>query len=128
MHGTLLAQQQSGLTLARNTKARLSVLTDDNRLPTSTRAKLRLVHGASKAGALTLSVDYAVVVGDLAAGSGSAFVTPLAATEMRLDVTAAESAAALYADSDVALQAQGVHALRLLGGNDAPTGVLRKDR
>lgn len=107
---------------------RLSVLSDDNRLPASTRAKLRLVHAASKAGALTLAVDYAVVVGDLAPGSGSAFVTPLAGTEMRLDVNAVDSASALYAASDVTLQGLGVYTLCLLGGNDSPTGVLRKDR
>ena len=64
--------------------ARLSLISDDNRLPSSTsRAKLRLIHGASLADALTLSVNYAALISDLALGTASAFATPATATDAR---------------------------------------------
>ena len=46
----------------------------------------------------------------------------------RLDVSSASSSDAVYTATEVNLQAQGVYTLFVLGGNAAPTGVLRKDR
>jgi hypothetical protein len=43
-------------------------------------------------------------------------------------VTAANSSVAVYSATDINLQAQGVYTLFVLGGGNAPTGVLRKDR
>jgi hypothetical protein len=109
--------------------ARLSLITDDNRLPSSTsRAKLRLIHGAVLADALTLSLDYAALVSDLAPGTASSFATPTAKTTSRLDVSAASGVDALFVASDVDLQSLGVYTVFMLGGNDTPTGVLRRDR
>jgi hypothetical protein len=109
--------------------ARLTLISDDNRLPTAnTRAKLRLVHAASLADALTLSLDYAALVSDLAVGSASTFATPTAKTGARIDVSAASAADALFTASDVDLQGMGVYTVFVLGGHASPTGVLRKDR
>ena len=108
---------------------KLSLLSDDNRLPSSTsRAKLRLVHGAATADALTLSVDYAALISDLAPGGSSAFTTLTANSSARLDVSSVSAADALYSATDVNLQALGVYTVFILGGNGTPTGVLRKDR
>ena len=46
----------------------------------------------------------------------------------RLDVSSASSSDAVYTATEVNLQTQGVYTLFVLGGNAAPTGVLRKDR
>lgn len=109
--------------------AQLSLLTDDNRLPSSSsRAKLRLVHGAASAAALTLSLNYAALITDLAPGAASAFVTPSVVSDARMDVSALSSADTLYEATAVDLQSLGVYTLFVLGGNAAPTGVLRKDR
>lgn len=109
--------------------ARLSLISDDNRLPSSTsRAKLRLIHGASLADALTLSVNYAALISDLPLGSASTFATPATATDTRVDVSSLSSADALYTATDVDLESLGVYTLFVLGGNGTPTGVLRKDR
>jgi hypothetical protein len=107
----------------------LAWISDDNRLPsTSTRAKVRLVHGDASLNALTLSVDYGVVASDVAVGSASSFASLTANDSARIDVTAANSSAAVHSAIDVNLQAQGVYTLFVLGGNGTPTGVLRKDR
>lgn len=108
---------------------RLSLLNEDNRLPSSSsRAKLRLVHGASQTDALTLSLDYAVLVSALAPGQASSFVSATTRSAGRVDVSAASSADALFVATDVNLQSQGVYSVFLLGGNSTPTGVLRKER
>jgi hypothetical protein len=107
----------------------LAWVSDDNRLPsTSTRAKVRLVHGDATLNALTLSIDYGVMSSDVAVGSASSFASLTANDSARIDVTAANSSAAVYSATDVNLQAQGVYTLFVLGGHSTPTGVLRKDR
>lgn len=107
----------------------LAWVADDNRLPSNTaRAKVRLVHGDASLGALTLSVDYAVAASDVAAGSASSFAALAGNDSARLDVSSASSSDAVYTATEVNLQAQGVYTLFVLGGNAAPTGVLRKDR
>lgn len=112
-----------------STAARLTLISDDNRLPSSTsRAKLRLIHGAAAADALTLSVNYAALISDLSLGSASAFATPSTATGARVDVSSLSSADSLYTATDVDLESLGVYTLFMLGGNGTPTGVLRKDR
>lgn len=107
----------------------LAWISDDNRLPsTSTRTKVRLVHGDASLNALTLSIDYGVVASDVAAGSASSFASLTNNSSARIDVTAANSSSAVYSVDEVNLQAQGVYTLFVLGGNSAPTGVLRKDK
>jgi Domain of unknown function (DUF4397) len=108
-----------------------TVLTDDNRLPSSsTRTKLRLVHGAYGQDALSLAVDYNALATGVAYGSGSTFSTVTANSEAIVEVSSPLVAAPLYstASSTVNLQAQGVYSVFVLGGGTAPTGVLRKDR
>jgi hypothetical protein len=107
----------------------LAWIADDNRLPsTSTRAKVRLVHGDASLNALTLSIDYGVVASDVSVGQASTFASLTANDSARVDVTAASSSAAVYSATDVNLQAQGIYTLFVLGGSSMPTGVLRKDR
>lgn len=107
----------------------LAWATDDNRLPSSsTRTKVRLVHGDTSLGALTLSIDYAVAASDVAAGTASTFASLTANSSARIDVSTATSSDAVYSATEVNLQAQGVYTLFVLAGNATPTGVLRKDR
>ena len=109
----------------------LVTLTDDNRLPTSsTRAKLRLVHGAYGQDALTLAVDFNAVANNITYGSSSAFGTAAANASAVVEVSSPLIALPLYttAAAPINLQAQGVYTVFMLGGGTAPTGVLRKDR
>ena len=107
----------------------VSRLVDDNRLPTtSARSRVRLINGTTGADPLTLSVEYAAVGNEVAAGSASAYVTLLSNASARVDVTAPSAALPLFSDTDANLQSQGVYSVIVLGGNAAPTGVLRKER
>lgn len=108
----------------------VNLISDDNRLPTtgSSRARIRLVHGAPLSDALTLSVDYAVVAADVGLGSSSAFFNIASGEERRLDVTAATAADALYVGEDTRIQSGAVYTVFVLGGATTPTGLLRKDR
>lgn len=106
-----------------------ALIADDNRLPTSSsRARLRLIHGATTTDLLTLSVDYAVALSDVAQGSASTMVSVASGAERRLDVTAASVADALYSDEDATIYAGGVYSVFVLGGAASATGLLRKDR
>ena len=107
----------------------LQRLVDDNRLPTtSTRMRIRLVNGSTAVDPLALSVDYAPVASDVAAGQASGYVTLAYNASARVDVTAPSYASPLFSDTDANLQALGVYTVFMLGGNSAPTGVLRKER
>ncbi|GAP35962.1 hypothetical protein ISF6_1802 [Piscinibacter sakaiensis] len=108
-----------------------TLLTDDNRLPTSTtRSKIRLVHGANGQDALTLAVDYNALATGVAYGSASPFASVASNATATVEVSSPLVAAPLFstASSTVNLQAQGVYTVFILGGGSAPTGVLRKDR
>ena len=107
----------------------ISRLVDDNRLPsTSARSRVRLINGTTGSDPLTLSVEYAAVGNDVAAGGASAYVTLLSNASARVDVTAPSAALPLFSDTDANLQSLGVYSVIMLGGNAVPTGVLRKER
>lgn len=109
----------------------VTVLSDDNRLPTSTtRTKLRLVHAAYGQDALTLAVDYNALATGVSYASASGFASVTANSAATVEVSSPLVAMPLYstASSTVNLQAQGVYSVFVLGGGSAPTGVLRKDR
>ena len=101
----------------------LSVLTDDNRLPSgNTRAKIRLVNGLSLAQPLTMQIDFLTqtATSDIAAGNSSAYATTAAAGSNRLDITSSTAAEPLFtltaASGANLLQAQGVYTVFILGG------------
>jgi hypothetical protein len=107
----------------------LAVLTDDNRLPNSTtRAKVRLLHGLAGADPLTLSVDYLALATDLPSGSVSSYSTLNSSASARVDVTSATAAAPLFTAETVNLQGSSVYTVFMLSGNASPTGVIRKER
>ncbi|MBK1615848.1 hypothetical protein CKO44_20555 [Rubrivivax gelatinosus] len=107
----------------------VKLLSDDNRLPTaSTRYRIRLVNAAATTDTLSLSVDYAALVNDVAVGTSSAFVNATVNDDARVDVTTTSGGAYLYTKDEVNLQAYGVYTMFVLGGDTAPTGTLRKDR
>jgi hypothetical protein len=102
---------------------------DDNRLPAvNTRVKVRLVHGAAGVDPATLSLDFLAVASDVVAGAASAYANVASSTSVRVDVTAATALAPLYTAETVNLQGQSVYTVFILGGNAAPTGVIRKER
>lgn len=109
----------------------VSVVEDDNRLPTSSsKYKLRLVNAMNGMASypLTLTVDYEAVISDLAAGTVSDAVALNSNDAATLEVSSALSSTALYSLTDTALSAQGVYTVFMFGTSAAPSGALRKER
>ncbi|WP_395701651.1 DUF4397 domain-containing protein [Aquabacterium sp.] len=108
----------------------LTVITDDNRLPSvSTNAKLRLVHGVSGlTDPLTLTADFSVIASNTALGHASDFGTVTGGTAVRLDVTSPLSSTALYSLTDATLSARSLYTLYMLGDAAHPSAALRKER
>lgn len=109
----------------------LAVLTDDNRLPTSstTSAKIRLVNGvASASTGLTLNVDYSALASNVVAGTSSAPQTTPASTSSLLTVTSPSSTAPVYSLSDLQIQAGYVYTVFVMGDGTSMVGSLRRER
>ena len=111
---------------------KLLLLTDDNRLPsTTTRVKVRLVNGINGSDPLTLSVDYLALASSVTAGSASAYATANSNSSVQLQVTSAAAADPLYQTTTTTpfnLVGQGVYTVFMLSGNTTPTGIPRRER
>jgi len=110
--------------------ASLSVISDDNRLPTSsTSAKIRLIHGAStNSNPLTLTTNYSAVAENIALGAASTSTSVTAGSSTTIEVSDTTLASALYSLSDVTLSAKGVYTVFMLPSGSSVTGSLRKER
>lgn len=110
--------------------AQAVMLTDDNRLPTTSKARLRLVnalHGLD--GGLTMNLDYSALAIDIGMGAASDYATVATATDVPLEVISPLSATALYSIAEADILSQGVYTVFMLGdGSTAAYGALRKDR
>lgn len=109
----------------------VAVLTDDNRLPTSTtNAKVRLVHGSADhaAGTMTLTVNASILADSVAYATASSYGIVTAGTDLAVQVTSPDASSALYDNSAVTLSAQGVYTLFMLTNGSTPRAVLLKDR
>ncbi len=110
--------------------AALVALADDNRIPAgSNQVRVRLVNGVAGAvGGLTLTVDFAPLAQDVAAGAASGYGTVTANASADLQVTSAGSATPLFTANDHPLVAGGVYTVFVVGSAQAPVGFVRRDR
>ncbi len=78
--------------------ATASLITDDNRLPSSTTSlKLRMVNGLTGAATpLTLNAAFTVIASDIAPGAASSYTVLSAATPVQLDVFTPSSPTPIY--------------------------------
>ena len=114
----------------------MTLITDDNRLPSSSsKAKFRLVNGATGYDTLSLAVDSVSLANDVALGTASNYsTTNTNSGNALIEVTTALSNDPLYTtakssgNTGVSIDAQGVYSVFMLGGNSSPRGVLRKER
>ena len=108
----------------------VALITDDNRLASAGRYRMRLINGAEGTDPLSLLIDFATFdpTNDIAPGQASAFFSGTANSTARVDVTSTSGSSLIYSETDVNLQSQGVYTMFVLGGNSTPSGVLRKDR
>lgn len=112
------------------TAPQTTLITDDNRLPSTSTAKMRLIHAMSDlSDTLSLTLDYADIASNLAQGSASSYKGSLAASSSaRIDVTTPTQSAAIYNATDTTIAAKGVYTVFMFGSSSAPVGVLRKER
>lgn len=110
----------------------VSLLTDDNQLPSAgANYRVRLINGASTAGLVSLTVDFEVLASDIAVGAASGFEARAGSTTTAKLVEVSSSVlrpSIVFSRDDVKLQPGSVYSVLLLGGNAAPTGVISKDR
>lgn len=107
-----------------------TLITDDNNLSTSNRAKVRLINGASGLAApLTLSVNFSPIAEYIDVGTVSDVTEVDPGTDYELDVTNAQTLVTLLTRTSVSLDGGGVYTLFMAGGGSAAVvGTLREDR
>lgn len=106
-----------------------TLIGDDNRLPESGKAKIRIVNGLSSLDVpVTLSIDYSPLVEGIVLGQASAYQQVDSSTDYQVDVTNSSTAANLVSRSSVSLQAGNVYTMFTSSTGTTATGTLRKDR
>jgi len=111
-----------------STAPQLTVLSDNNRLPsTSSQAKFRLVNGAyNLAGGLTLNLDYDALASDIAVGSASSYKAVTASTGSTMTVDLSGSSLASW--TDLTVTAKGIYSVFVLGDASTPVAAQHRDR
>lgn len=106
-----------------------TLIADDNRFSTSSKAKLRVMNGISETGVpITFAVDYSPMAEGVAPGQASGYTQFDAGTEYLFDVSETATAKSLLTRDSVTLVADGVYTMFLSGTGTAVNGTLRKDR
>jgi hypothetical protein len=112
--------------------AKVTVLTDDNRLPTTTtKYKIRLIHGSNVLSGqpLTLSVDLSDLITDQPYAGASQYVSGTASSSSEIDVSSLSSATPLFSLTSQPLLAQGVYTLFIYdNAAGLSNGKLKKER
>ena len=119
-----------------DTAALVTLIPDDNRLPsTTTRAKLRLVNGLNRGDLTSILLDSQsfAQTSDIALGATSAYASVTAAGSAQIQVTSSVVSDPLFSQTvastaQTLLAAQGVYTVFILDGQTNPAGRLTKDR
>lgn len=108
----------------------LTVLADDNRLPsTSGNAKIRLVNGvASLNTGLTMTLDYSAIATNVIPGTSSAITSVASSASSLLSISSPTSGTPVYSVSALPVVANGVYTVFMMGGSNAMVGTLRRER
>jgi hypothetical protein len=108
----------------------VSLLSDDNRLPTTAgTAKIRLINGVANLNAgLTMSLDYSAIATNVNPGNASVIATVPASTSSLLSITSPTSGTPVYSLPTLAVNSSGVYDVFMMGGASNIVGVLRRER
>jgi hypothetical protein len=105
------------------------LLSDDNRLPPSGRAKLRLVNGVNGlAGNISLTAEANLVAQNVALGTASAAATIVTSGNISQLQVNGQGNTSLSPSNGMTLQSQAVYSVFMLGDNTAPAQIVRADR
>ncbi|XHS79455.1 DUF4397 domain-containing protein [Burkholderiaceae bacterium UC74_6] len=111
----------------------ITVIPDDNRLPTAGYAKIRLINGSSDGLSQTMSIDYSAVALNVQPGTASTPVQIIAGsgTSSLLEVKTSNSVQAVFSQSPFNVQNLGVYTVYMLGNSTVSgnlVGFVNKDR
>ena len=104
----------------------ISVLSDDNRLPTAAgTAKIRLINGVANLNAnVTMSLDYSAIATNVNPGTASAFTTVAASTASSLSVSSPNSSTPIFSVPTLAVASSGVYYVYLMGDSSSTVGTV----
>ncbi len=108
----------------------ISILNDDNRLPTTSgTAKFRMVNGVSGlSGGLTMTLDYSALATDISSGTASSVVSVNASTASLLSINSPTSGTPVYSVSDLPVVSGGIYTVFMMGNTSSIQGTLRRER
>lgn len=107
----------------------LTVVSDDNRPPTSGKAKLRVLNGISGTDTpVTMAVDFLPVAEGIADGQASGYTEFDTTIEYQIDVSDANTTTNLVSKTAITLTSDSVYSLLVSGDTGTFNGTLRKDR
>lgn len=112
------------------TAPQLTVLADDNRLPSTVgNAKIRLVNGvASLNTGLTMTLDYSAIATNVIPGSSSSISSVTSSASSLLSISSPTSGTPVYSISELPVVGNGVYTVFMMGGSNAMVGTLRRER
>ena len=107
----------------------ISILSDDNRLPTAGSAKFRLINGVARLNAgLTMTLDYSAIASNVLPGAVSGVSTVTASSSSLLNVNSPTSGTPVYSVSSLPVQSTGIYTVFMMGGANNIQGTLRRER
>ena len=107
----------------------ISILSDDNRLPTAGSAKFRLINGVARLNAgLTMTLDYSAIASNVLPGAVSGVSTVTASSSSLLNVNSPTSGTPVYSVASLPVLSGGVYTVFMMGGAENMIGTLRKER
>lgn len=108
----------------------ISVISDDNRLPTTSgTAKFRIINGVARLNAgLTMTLDYSAIASNVQPGTASAVATVNSSTNSLLNITAPTSGTPVYSVSSLPVLSGGIYTVFMMGGANNIQGTLRRER
>ena len=108
--------------------AQMSLVSDDNHIATSTRARLRFLNGLSASGQpTTMAVNLSPIFEGLPVGQASDYEEFDPGFEYQIDVSDTGTNTNLLTKTELTLEGSGVYTL-FVSGNSTVAGTLRKDR
>jgi hypothetical protein len=107
----------------------ISILSDDNRLPTAGSAKFRLINGVARLNAgLTMTLDYSAIASNVLPGAVSGVSTVTSSASSLLNVNSPTSGTPVFSVSSLPVQSTGIYTVFMMGGANNIQGALRRER
>lgn len=109
----------------------ISLLSDDNRLPTTSgTAKFRIINGVARLNAgLTMTLDYSAIASNVLPGTASTIATVNSTISSQLHINSPTSGTTpVYSVAGLPVLSGGIYTVFMMGGANSIQGTLRRER